>query len=224
VNNDVSNNNATNQLVLWGRSTSTNVQKVLWLLTDLQQPFRHIEVGGPFGGLDTPEFKLLNPNRRIPVLQHNGNTFWESHAILRYLAHVYRRVDLYPTDPVIHGHVNMWLDWHVTVLWPPIRLMFLSHFKSGELSWEHPAIMQARVDLYNALGLLADQLKQHEFVAGSSFTLADIPLSIGIGRLRTMELAVDVPEEIENWWKRIAGGQSYELIKRAEQKVRRATP
>ncbi len=35
--------------VLWGRSTSSNVMKVIWLLEELQLPYERVDVGGPFG-------------------------------------------------------------------------------------------------------------------------------------------------------------------------------
>jgi len=63
---------------------------VLWLVAELGIAHRHIDAGGSFGGLDTPEFRAMNPNGKIPVLQDtDGTTVWESHAILRYLAAKY---------------------------------------------------------------------------------------------------------------------------------------
>jgi len=75
---------------IWGRRSSFNVQKVLWLAAELGITHQHIDAGGRFGGLDTPEFLAMNPNGKIPVLQDaDGTTVWESHAILRYLAAKY---------------------------------------------------------------------------------------------------------------------------------------
>jgi glutathione S-transferase len=73
-------------LTIWGRRSSFNLQKVMWLVGELAVPHKHIEVGGKFGGLDTPEFLAMNPHGRIPVLQDGEAIVWESHTILRYLA------------------------------------------------------------------------------------------------------------------------------------------
>ena len=73
-------------LTIWGRRSSFNLQKVMWLVGELQLEHRHIELGGQFGGLDTPEFLAMNPHGRIPVIDDQGTVVWESHAILRYLA------------------------------------------------------------------------------------------------------------------------------------------
>ena len=53
---------------LYGRHTSYNVQKVLWILDELNVEYQHTNLGGAYGGLDTEEFAEMNPNRRVPVL------------------------------------------------------------------------------------------------------------------------------------------------------------
>ena len=42
-------------LKLWGRKTSSNVQKILWALEELGQPYEHEIVGGIYGGKDKNE-------------------------------------------------------------------------------------------------------------------------------------------------------------------------
>ena len=55
-------------LTVWGRATSSNVQKAMWAVGELGLPHERIDVGGPHGGLDSPEFAAMNPNRRIPTI------------------------------------------------------------------------------------------------------------------------------------------------------------
>ena len=56
-------------LAVLGRRSSANVQKVAWLVAELELTHRHIELGGRFGGLDTPDFRLMNPHGTVPVLK-----------------------------------------------------------------------------------------------------------------------------------------------------------
>jgi glutathione S-transferase len=44
-------------VLIYGRDTSYNVQKVLWLLEELEIEYSHKQLGGKFGGLETEEFK-----------------------------------------------------------------------------------------------------------------------------------------------------------------------
>ena len=73
-------------LKVWGRRSSFNVQKVMWLVGELGLEHEHIDAGGSFGGLDAPDFLAMNPHGRVPVIRDGDATVWESHAILRYLA------------------------------------------------------------------------------------------------------------------------------------------
>ncbi|TMA40992.1 MAG: glutathione S-transferase, partial [Deltaproteobacteria bacterium] len=73
-------------LKVWGRSTSSNVQKVMWAIGELRLPHERIDVGREYGGLSTAEYFALNPNRRIPTLQDGDVVLWESNVIVRYLS------------------------------------------------------------------------------------------------------------------------------------------
>ena len=49
-------------LTVWGRRSSLNVQKVMWAIGELglsRTP--HRREADPFGGLDTAEFRAMNP-------------------------------------------------------------------------------------------------------------------------------------------------------------------
>ena len=103
-------------LTVWGRRSSFNLQKVMWFVDELQLPHRHIELGGRFGGLDTPEFRRMNPHGRVPVIRDGDVVVWESHAILRYLAARYGADRFWSADPVRRSEVDRWMDWAQTTL------------------------------------------------------------------------------------------------------------
>ena len=46
-------------ITLWGRRNSSNVRKVLWCLEEAGVAYTSIEVGGAFGGNDTPAYLSL---------------------------------------------------------------------------------------------------------------------------------------------------------------------
>jgi glutathione S-transferase len=105
-------------LTVWGRRSSFNLQKVMWLVSELGIDHRHIQAGGQFGGLDTPEFRAMNPVGRVPVIDDNGTIVWESHAILRYLAARYGRAQFWSDDPAKRSQADRWMDWSQTALQP----------------------------------------------------------------------------------------------------------
>ena len=58
----------THKIKILGRNNSVNVQKTMWCAAELGLEVERSDIGGHFGGNDTPEFLALNPNGRIPVL------------------------------------------------------------------------------------------------------------------------------------------------------------
>jgi len=74
-----------NNLHIWGRLNSINVQKVLWLCEDLKIPFERTDAGMQYGVNKTQSYLQLNPNGLVPVIKDNELVLWELHAILRYL-------------------------------------------------------------------------------------------------------------------------------------------
>ena len=105
-------------LAVYGRKSSFNLQKVMWLVGELALPHRHVELGGAFGGLDTPEFRAMNPHGRVPVIVDGETTVWESHAILRYLAARYGTGSFWSEDAAARSQWERWMDWAQTTLQP----------------------------------------------------------------------------------------------------------
>ena len=76
-------------LKVWGRRSSANVQKVMWLVGELKLPHEHIPAGGPYGQVNEAKFRAMNPNGLVPTLEEDGFVLWESNSIVRYLAAKY---------------------------------------------------------------------------------------------------------------------------------------
>src|SRR5689334_7448020 len=91
-------------LTVYGRKSSYNLQKVMWLVAELGLPHEHIELGGDFGGLDAPAFLAMNPHGRVPVIKDGDTVVWESQAILRYLAAMYGRPQFWAEDAATRSH------------------------------------------------------------------------------------------------------------------------
>ena len=85
-------------LTLWGRINSINVVKVLWTLDELGVKYRRIDAGLDYGKVNDPDYRAMNPNGRIPVINDDGFTLWESNVIVRYLSYKYALGTLYPAD------------------------------------------------------------------------------------------------------------------------------
>lgn len=86
-------------LKIWGRKTSSNVQALMWCIGELGLAYERYDVGHVYGGNDTAEFLVINPNGLVPVLRDGeGPAMFETPAILRYLAERYGDGAFWPRD------------------------------------------------------------------------------------------------------------------------------
>ena len=54
-------------LKIWGRNTSSNVQKAMWAVGELELPHERIDIGGPFGK------NKMNGTGRGPTVRPGGS-------------------------------------------------------------------------------------------------------------------------------------------------------
>ena len=104
-------------LKIWGRKNSINVQKVLWACGELALPIDRIDAGMAFGVNNTPEYKAMNPNGLVPLMNDGGFLLWESHAIVRYLARKAGLGSLCPAEAQAAADADRWMEWFSTTLW-----------------------------------------------------------------------------------------------------------
>ena len=196
-------------ITLWGRRSALNVQKVLWTLGELGLDFVQRDVGGRFGGLDAPEFRRLNPNGRVPVLEDAGSVIWESHSIVRYLAARYAPGTLGSESPAARSLEERWMDWAQTALQPDFMRLFWGYYRTPARDRDAAAIGAALAACDRHLGLLDDELAARPFLAGSRFTMADVPA--GTCPYRYFEMGVEVPERphVRAWNERLGERSAY---------------
>src|SRR3954452_19610327 len=117
--------NKKQQLTIWGRPNSVNVQKVLWCLAELDVPYERIDAGMQFGRNNEADYLAMNPNGRIPTLVDGDFALWESNAIMRYLCLAHGgETPLYPSTPRHRAAVERWLDWTLSTVQPIERPLF----------------------------------------------------------------------------------------------------
>ena len=198
-------------LRIWGRASSSNVMKVLWLCEELSIPFERVEAGGAFGRVREPEYLALNPNGLVPVIEDGGFVLWESNAILRYLTRTRApRHPVYPDDPREAADCDRWMDWQGTALNPPLVTVYFTLFRIPEPERDWAAFAKARDAVAALFGMLEARLRDRHFICGDALTLADIAL--GIYAYRWLKLPVERPEtpRVQAWHDRLAARSGFQ--------------
>lgn len=201
---------------IWGRANSVNVQKVLWCCDEVGLPFERIDAGLQFGCVDTPEYRRLNPNGRVPTMVDGDFVLWESNAIVRYLvlkqAGSYPGVDsLYPAPPESRARIERWLDWSLGTLQPVERVLFQGMVRTRPEDRDLDAIRAAATATGIAWRIVDEHLMHGErFLEGNDFTLADLVL--GAYARRWFGVSVeDRPDlkRLDRWYLNVTGRRGF---------------
>jgi glutathione S-transferase len=196
----VSNDNQ--QITIWGRANSVNVQKVLWCLHELDLGFERIDAGMAFGKNREPEYLAMNPNGRVPTLVDGDFVLWESNSIMRYFVLAYRpQSPLYPQAPKLRASVDRWLDWTLSTLQPVDRPVFWALVRTP-VEQRDMAAIQKDADAEAVQWHVVDAyLKTRRFIAGDDFTLADIAIGAYARRWFGVEgIAKPTLPHLERWF------------------------
>ncbi len=195
-----------------GRKTSSNVMKVLWACAELGLDFEREDLGGPFGGNDSPEYQALNPNGRVPTIVEDDFVLWESNSIIRYLAHRHGNGALWPTDARTRARGERWMDWQLSVMSPAMVPVFWGLVRTPEAERDMAAIGTARDGLAGAMAILDRYLGETEFVAGPDFTVGDIPVGIATFRWFALPIEREDYADLKRWYDAIAARPAYKKV------------
>lgn len=154
-------------LTLYGPDGS-RAFRVKWLLCELDQKFVH-EPARPH----SPEIRALNPLGQVPVLTDGDLVLTDSVAILHYLADRAGQFTHAPGTPeraLMDGRINFVLTEMEAAIW----LMAKHGFILPEEA-RHPGMRAvSEPDFARGEARFAKLLGNAEFIAGDSFTIADI--------------------------------------------------
>ncbi len=161
-------------ITLYDYLPSGNGYKVRLLLSQLGIAFKRVELDITKGETRTKEFLAKFPNGRIPAIElDDGRLLFESNAICWYFA---EGTPMMPADIFERARMMQWLCFEQYSHEPYIAV--------ARFFAMHPHVQDPRVALkgmivqrgYEALGVMEEHLKSHEWFAASRYTIADIAL------------------------------------------------
>lgn len=190
-------------ITLWGRLNSINVQKVAWALEEAALPYRRIDAGGPFKGNDTPEYRAMNPNGLVPVIEDDGFVLWESNAIVRYVAAKATASGLEPAGLRARADADRWMDWAITTFIPTVRTPFMALVRARG-SVQKDEFSRAFAEAEGLAAILDRHLEARPYVAGDTFSMGDIPLGCAAHRWLNLPAERRPTPHLERWYASLA--------------------
>ena len=146
-------------------SPQSRSSRFIWMLEELGQPYEieyvTIRRGDGSGAADP---KNPHPQGKVPALEHDGRLVWESGAITLYLTDAFPQAGLAPKpgDADRSDYLG-WLFFYASEVESSMMLKFLKV--------ENP---MAELVYGKMIERFDGQLQKHPYIAGDSFTAADV--------------------------------------------------
>jgi glutathione S-transferase len=197
-------------LEIWGRRNSSNVIPVMWAVGELGVEHIRHNIGGSFGGDDTEEFGMLNPNRLIPTINDNGFVLWESLAISRYLARNYGMGSLWPEDPHQAALADQWMDWCKSNISPNVMQVFFNQVRCEKDQQNAATIRQCTDAAINHLRVLEQHLENREYLVGDRLSIGEFPLGSIMYKYFNLDIERPNLPAIDAWYARLCERPAYQ--------------
>lgn len=201
------------RITVLGRDTSSNVQTVMWCAAELGLEVERRDLGGPFGGVDTPEYLALNPNGLVPTVLIESEPIWESMAVVRCLAAMHGAECFHPRGPLTRAKLDMWAEWgKVTFAACFAARVFIPLVRQTAAQRDEEALAKGVAELARLVAILDAHLAASPFM-GKEFSFSDIPAGTLMFRLHSLEetgeLTLPPHANLTRWYEALKARPAY---------------
>lgn len=198
-------------ITVWGRATSGNTQMVMWAIGELGLEHERLDIGGPFGGNNTAEFKAMNPNGLVPVVRDGDGPFlWESAAIVRYLAATYGDEQFWPSTPSARVVVDKWAEWIKTTFGPALLTGLFWPLIGVPPAKRDMAAIAANAERMKKLAAMLDaRLAEGDYLGGGDICFADIIVGTLLYRYFTLDFDRAETPHLRAYYDRLSERPAY---------------
>ena len=198
---------------VYGHPMSTCTRKVLTVLAEKGHTAEFVLVDLMKGEQKQPSHLSRNPFGVVPVLEDDGFSIYESRAIIRYLDEKLGGTSLTPSDLHERARMNQWISIEQSYLSSPAVKILRQRVMNpmmGQTSDEN-AVTTAKSEIARVLDVAEETLAKQEYLAGGSFSLADIsflPYVQYLFTARCGDLVTERPN-VSAWWDRVGKRPSW---------------
>ena len=176
----------------------TRAFRVLWMAKELGIDYEHVPIETGPAGARKPEYLAVNPNGRLPAIDDNGFTLWESQAINLYLAK--KHAKLYPPTMEGEAKVWQWSLWAANEVERAVNMWSLHAVRLPPAERDPRLIAEVLKVLAPPFKVLDGALAGRAYLLGDAFTVADLNVAAVISRAIDMDLSAT--PRIGDWLRR----------------------
>ena len=194
-----------------GRAPNPRRVRIFLAEKGIDVPLVPVDMGAM--GHRSQEITERNPLQRLPVLElDDGTILTESVAICRYFEELHPEPALFGEGALGKARVEMWqrrMEMHFLLT---VANAF-RHTHPAMKEWEVPQVAEwgeaNRPKAIEFLNLLDRDMADREFIAGDSYSIADITGMIGIDFMKPAR--IELPQELSNvrrWYEAVSSRPS----------------
>jgi glutathione S-transferase len=168
----------------------TRAFRVLWVAKELGLGYDHIPVEIGPAGARKPDYLAINPNGRLPAIDDDGFTLWESLAITMYLAKKHANGRLYPASLEGEAKTWQWSLWSVQEVDRAVNIWSLHAVRLPPEDRDADKRAEALKVMAAPFKVLDGALAGRAFLLGDDFTVADLNVAAVISRAIDMDFGM----------------------------------
>jgi len=177
---------------------SQNAWKIRLLLNHLDRPYKQEFISIFEGEGQSDTYRSVNPTGAVPAIKlDDGRTIAESNAILLFLA---RNTHYLPDAPVEQAQVKQWLFFESDYVQASVAT--LRHWVlTGKDKNRPKALLDGKITASKkVLRILDEVLGNQEFLAGDTYTIADIVVYSYVHLASDAGLELDSYVHLQRWF------------------------
>ena len=196
-------------ITVWGRATSLNVQYVMWAIAELGLAHERLDVGGPFGGNNTPDYLAMNPNGLVPVVRDKDTILWESAAVVRYLGAAYGPESFWPKDPLARAALDKWAEWIKTTFAPTLLPQVFWQLLLKPENRDEKVLAGGMAKLKQLAPMIDARLSQAPYLGGQDICFADVIVGAPLYRYFTLDFERAATPSLDAYYRRLTQRPAY---------------
>lgn len=207
---------------LYASPMSTCSRRVLMALAEAEVDYSFKPIDLHKGEQKSAEFLALQPYGKVPAwVDAQGFTLFESRAIMNYVA---QGTALLPDSPAERALVDQWISVEYSYFAPALLpIMYMRVLKKMPL--DEAKVAEHTAQLVPTLDLLEARLGESAYLAGASFTLADLTFMCYVNMMAACGLSGLMAErpKLSAWWETISKRPTWQYVmaqKFLEERVR----
>jgi glutathione S-transferase len=197
---------------IYNHPMSSNARRATMTALLLEVPFETLFVDLAKGEQRKPEFLMLNPSGKVPVLVDGDMVLSESMAIMIYLAEKKGATTLYPADLKMRATINQWLFWCSNHWSPAVGTLNYEHFIKAMMGQGGPdpvRVGRYETTLKSLAAHLDAQLAKSAYLCGDTLTLADLSVACSLMTMVPAKLPVQDFAHVMKWFGKVTALEAW---------------